>query len=102
MQPIFKTVLSVFALSTTVFMAPQIKAQEASFRVTTGQVEDRKAVFATVESVDVVSARARIGGTVTELLVDEGSPVEAGQKLPVWWMKNWLFRRVRSMPKFSL
>lgn len=81
MQPIFKTVLSVFALSTTVFMAPQIKAQEASFRVTTGQVEDRKAVFATVESVDVVSARARIGGTVTELLVDEGSPVEAGQKI---------------------
>jgi RND family efflux transporter MFP subunit len=42
-------------------------------------VEDQKAVFATVESVDVVSARARIGGTVMELLVDEGSAVTAGQ-----------------------
>ena len=45
------------------------------------KVEDQKAVFATIESVDVVTARARIGGTVVELLVDEGSPVQAGQKI---------------------
>lgn len=41
-------------------------------------VEDRKAVFGTVQSVDVVAARARIGGTVKGLAVDEGAPVKAG------------------------
>ncbi len=56
-------------------------AQGAQFTVAVSLIEDQKAVFATVESVDVVSARARIGGTVTELLVDEGSPVQAGQKI---------------------
>ncbi|OEJ68420.1 efflux transporter periplasmic adaptor subunit [Magnetovibrio blakemorei] len=56
-------------------------AQDATFQVSQGQVEDRKSVFATVESVDVVAARARIGGTVTELLVDEGSSVQANQKI---------------------
>ena len=81
MQPIFKTTLPVVVLSAVVLFAPQIKAQETSFSVSAGQVEDRKAVFATVESVDVVSARARIGGTVAQLLVDEGSPVVAGQKI---------------------
>jgi len=56
-------------------------AQDVSFEVSQGLVEDRKSVFATVESVDVVAARARIGGTVTELLVDEGSSVQANQKV---------------------
>lgn len=42
-------------------------------------VADFKAVFATVESVDVVAARARIGGTVANLVVDEGSAVERGK-----------------------
>ncbi|MDV7340108.1 efflux RND transporter periplasmic adaptor subunit [Terasakiella sp. A23] len=50
-----------------------------TFMVTTEQVEDRKAVLATVQSVDMTSARARIGGTITELLVDEGTDVEEGQ-----------------------
>lgn len=56
-------------------------AQDGAYTVGVSLVEDQKAVFATVESVDIVSARARIGGTVTELLVDEGSPVQAGQKI---------------------
>ncbi len=51
----------------------------ATLRVKESVIEDRKAVFASVESVDMVSARARIGGTVVELGVDEGSPVTAGQ-----------------------
>jgi len=42
-------------------------------------IEDRKAVLATVQSVDFTPARARIGGMVSELLVDEGSVVEANQ-----------------------
>lgn len=42
-------------------------------------VEDFKAVFGTVQSVDVVAARARIGGTVKGLAVDEGAAVGAGE-----------------------
>jgi multidrug efflux pump subunit AcrA (membrane-fusion protein) len=42
-------------------------------------VADQKAVFATVESRNVVPARARIGGTVAELTVQEGDRVERGR-----------------------
>jgi RND family efflux transporter MFP subunit len=42
-------------------------------------VADEKAVFATVESADIVPARARINGTVTELSVKEGDAVKEGQ-----------------------
>ncbi|WP_323035287.1 efflux RND transporter periplasmic adaptor subunit [Pararhodobacter sp.] len=44
-------------------------------------IADRKAVFATVESVDTLTARTRIGGTIVDLLVDEGDFVEAGDVL---------------------
>lgn len=44
-------------------------------------VEDRKAVFATVESVREVEARTRIAGTLVKLLVREGDRVEAGALL---------------------
>lgn len=56
-------------------------AETVSFRVEQSIVEDRKAVFATVQSVDIVVARTRIGGTIVELLVDEGTAVKAGQKI---------------------
>jgi RND family efflux transporter MFP subunit len=46
-------------------------------------VEDLKAVFATVESVRVASARTRIGGTISELSIKEGTSVERGQKIAV-------------------
>lgn len=49
------------------------------FTVTAGAVSDPKAVFATVESTNVVPARARIGGTVVELVVNEGDKVSAGE-----------------------
>lgn len=48
-------------------------------KVSLQAIEDRKAVLATVQSVDFTPARARIGGTLSELLVDEGSVVEANQ-----------------------
>jgi RND family efflux transporter MFP subunit len=41
-------------------------------------IPEFKAVFGKVESRDVVAARARIGGTVSEIQVDEGSQVESG------------------------
>lgn len=54
-----------------------------TFIVSQGLIADRKAVFATVESVDTVAARARIGGTIGELRVDEGDAVAAGDVLAV-------------------
>jgi len=47
--------------------------------VVSRSVADEKAVFATVESVSVVPARSRIGGTVVQLNVREGDPVTRGQ-----------------------
>ncbi len=58
-------------------IAPPLLAA-ATFTVKTVTVQDRKAVFATVEPVDVVTARTRIGGTLISLSVDEGSRVKAG------------------------
>ncbi len=59
-------------------LAQQALAQE-SFTVEPKKVADEKAVFATVESANVVPARARIGGTVAELSVKEGDEVKQGQ-----------------------
>ena len=53
-------------------------AQE-TFVVVPKTVADEKAVFATIESANVVPARARIGGTVIELAVKEGDGVKQGQ-----------------------
>ena len=44
-------------------------------------VADEKAVFATVESISVVPARGRIGGTIVQLNVREGDPVKSGQAI---------------------
>jgi RND family efflux transporter MFP subunit len=44
---------------------------------------DLKAVFGQVESRDVVPARARIGGTIVSLAVEEGSAVKAGDIVAV-------------------
>jgi RND family efflux transporter MFP subunit len=46
-------------------------------------VADEKAVFATVESISVVPARSRIGGTVAQLHVREGDAVTRGQSIAV-------------------
>lgn len=46
-------------------------------------VADLKAVFATVESVRQLAARARLGGTLGDLTVREGDRVTAGQVLGV-------------------
>ncbi len=53
--------------------------------VTVQSVEraDFKAVFGQVESRDVVPARARIGGTITQLSVEEGSALKAGDVVAI-------------------
>ena len=44
---------------------------------------DQKAVFATVESPNVVPARSRIGGTIASLAVRQGDTVTPGQVIAV-------------------
>jgi RND family efflux transporter MFP subunit len=44
-------------------------------------VTEWKAVYGTVQARDTVPARARIGGTISELEVTEGDPVKTGQKI---------------------
>ena len=52
-----------------------------TFTVAPTVIADEKAVFATVQSVNVAEARARIGGTVARLTVREGDRVTQGQVL---------------------
>lgn len=54
----------------------QVQAGEVTVRSTA--MPDYKSVFGRVESRDVVPARARIGGTIVSLDVEEGSAVNAG------------------------
>ena len=60
-----------------------VQTSAASFEVERKSVADRKIVFATVESTDVTTARARIGGTLRNLAVDEGDRIERGQRIAV-------------------
>lgn len=45
------------------------------------EITDWKAVYGRVEARDRIAARARIGGTLTDLMVTEGDQVTAGQEL---------------------
>lgn len=56
-------------------------ARAETLTVAQQQVTDEKAVFATVESISVVPARGRIGGTVVQLKVREGDHVTSGQAI---------------------
>jgi RND family efflux transporter MFP subunit len=62
-------------------VAAPVVAQATEIPVHTTRIDDRKAVFATVESVRRTLARARIGGTIGALAVSEGDRVQAGQKV---------------------
>ena len=54
---------------------------QQTFTVEPKLIPDEKAVFATVESANIVPARARIGGTIDELAVKIGDEVKRGQVL---------------------
>jgi RND family efflux transporter MFP subunit len=64
-------------------MVPVAAAGAETFTVAQRMVADEKAVFATVESISVVPARSRIGGTVAQLNVREGDAVARGQAIAV-------------------
>jgi RND family efflux transporter MFP subunit len=71
------TVIAV--LAALVASTPRVDAE--TLTVAPRSVADEKAVFATVESVSVVPARGRIGGTIVQLNVREGDPVVSGQAI---------------------
>ena len=62
--------------------APVVQT-EAAFVVEAAIVRGMKPAFAQVDSVDAVSARARIGGTIAELRVREGAEVARGDVIAV-------------------
>lgn len=66
------------------FMAPGLMpAAAAELTVKAVARPDLKAVFGRVESTDLVPARARLGGTIVSLTVEEGSAVKAGDVVAV-------------------
>jgi RND family efflux transporter MFP subunit len=69
---------SLLGIAIVGLLAQQAAAADL-FRVAPATITDEKAVFATVESANVVPARARIGGTVADLGVKEGDQVKSGQ-----------------------
>jgi RND family efflux transporter MFP subunit len=68
-----------FAMAAVLALLAQAAIAQETFTAAPKSVADEKAVFATVESANVVPARARIGGTVVELAVKEGDSVKQGQ-----------------------
>lgn len=68
------------------FVAAQAVAQQQELTVEVQEIQDLKAVFATVESVDETLARSRIGGTLRDLAVDEGSQVRSGEVIA--WVED--------------
>ncbi len=58
-------------------------AGASEFAVNSRDLADQKAVFATVESRNVVPARARIGGTIGALSAHDGDAVLPGQPIAV-------------------
>jgi RND family efflux transporter MFP subunit len=76
------TFRSLLALAISIALAGAAQAQ-TTFAVRLASLTDQKAVFATVESPNVVPARARIGGTVASLSVRQGDSVTQGQVIAV-------------------
>jgi len=73
------TSLAALAAAALTAMLPAAMAAEEIVRPVT--VVDSKAVYGRIESRFVVPARSRIGGTLVELGVSEGSLVEAGRPI---------------------
>ncbi|MGA7710819.1 MAG: efflux RND transporter periplasmic adaptor subunit [Rhizomicrobium sp.] len=76
MTKFFAGILAFFGLGTPIHHAPP---PPPTYLVAQSSVTDEKAVFATIESANVVPARARNGGTIIELHVKQGDHVEQGQ-----------------------
>lgn len=71
--------VGIVVTATLALAAQAALAQQSTFIVAPKSVADEKAVFATIESANIVPARARIGGTVVALAIKEGDAVKQGQ-----------------------
>lgn len=60
---------------------PSAPSAGADFTVRPATVTETKAVFGQVESRNIVPARARISGTITEIRVSEGAEVKKGEAI---------------------
>ncbi|MBI3676057.1 MAG: efflux RND transporter periplasmic adaptor subunit [Proteobacteria bacterium] len=78
MAHIFAAILTFFGLMTAP-IPPKPPVPPRAYVVQKTEISDEKSVFATVESVNVVPARVRTGGTILELKVRQGDRVEQGQ-----------------------
>ncbi len=78
-----KIIPALLAVFLSVPAAAAANPPAAAFVVKEVSVPDEKAVFATVESANVVPARARIGGTLADLTVRAGDAVTQGQVIAV-------------------
>jgi RND family efflux transporter MFP subunit len=67
----------------TGMLAAASPAFAGSLTLAPTEITEWKAVYGQVEARDMVPARARIGGTISELTVTEGDLVKAGQKIAV-------------------
>ena len=70
--------LPVVALAGSLLVTPVVAA---SLTVARQPVTEWKALYGQVEARDQVPARARIGGTIAELAVEEGDTVTAGERI---------------------
>ena len=70
-------------LAMAIFNVGLVAHAAETFTVKARPVSDPKAVFATVESTNVVPARARIGGTVVAVNIKAGDRVESGTVVAV-------------------
>lgn len=74
-------VIRFLTLLVGVTLGVPASAAPEQYSVRAQPVADMKSLFAIVQTVRVTPARARIGGTIVELLADEGQMVEPGQVL---------------------
>jgi multidrug efflux pump subunit AcrA (membrane-fusion protein) len=65
-------------LSASILLLSAVAAPAAEFVVRPVTVTVMKSVFGQVRSRDILPARARIGGTIVEIAVEEGDEVKAG------------------------
>ena len=73
--------MRVWSLAALIVAAAAQGAAAGEFVLRAQEIDDRKAVIATVEPIRQLVARARIGGTVAQLKVHEGDVVAAGQEI---------------------
>jgi RND family efflux transporter MFP subunit len=74
---------AAYGLAAAAIIVPAAPGLAQEITISSREVPDLKAVFATVESLHLTPARARIGGTMGDLAIQEGSRIEVGQRLAV-------------------